>query len=502
MPIEMIEDEVAVKPSTTTAQKDAQRHVLALLREAGGGLVNRDDAVTREGVKYVIPQNATLIEASKFLRKLATEEDEETNFSRIFQARPWDGAYCAYKAMKEVFGAVNHVVGFAQGMFGPVKVKPTMISIPVGPGVSEQVPWGFFNLPGFEGCQIEFGGTRDKDKGELFYIAVTGPKRYRVEIEGLFNVVEAACAAYSIYKGKAIDGGDRPEFLNIDIDPSKVVYTGDVEVQLQANVWSVVEDSELQRAAGLPLKRSVLLHGPYGTGKTLFLGLTAAKAVENDWTYIRCRPGKDSYTDVLQTAALYAPAVVAFEDIDTLASAESSSTDVAKLLDTFDGVTSKGKEIIALLTTNHPEHIHKGMVRPGRLDAVIEIGSLDATGITKLVLSLIPERMMSPDVEWSAVADAMEGYMPAFIKEATDRAIRYALSRSKSMAGVIIDTEDLVNAANGLRPQLELMNDAHDHKGYRPPIDRLLRELTSEAVAATASNDWDAVEGDAPPKGR
>lgn len=492
----MSDEEQLVTHSTSTAQKEAQRSVMQALRTAAGGTVNRDDLVTREGVRYVIPQNATLIEASKFLRKLAAEQDEDTTFMRTFNARPWDGAYCAYKVMREVFGAVNHVVGFEQGMFGPVKVKPTMISIPVGPGKNEQVPWGFFNLPGFEGCNIHFSGTRDEDRGVLFQIMVEGPKKYKQEIEGLFNVVEAACSEYSIYRGQAIDGGEQADFLAIDIDPSKVVYTGDVEVQLEANVWSIIEDTELQRAAGLPLKRSVLLHGPYGTGKSLFLGLTAQKAVANGWTFIRCRPGKDNYLDVLQTAALYSPAVVAFEDVDTLATADANSTDVARLLDTFDGVTAKGSEVVALLTTNHPERIHKGMVRPGRLDAVIRIADLDATGITKLVCSLIPERMLAPSINWGEVSQAMSGYMPAFIKEATDRAIRYALAKSKSMDSVTIDTEDLVNAGNGLRPQLEMMESAEDHQGYRPPLDRVFREMVSEATAATAQNQWERVSGD------
>lgn len=468
--------DVTDKP--TSAQKLANKAVLSALRKAGGGNVNRDDLVTREGIKYVIPAAATLIEASKFLRKLAEDQEEETVFMRVFKARPWDGAYCAFRSMKEVFGAVAHVAK-DMGFWG--KQKPAMISIPVGPGRNEQVPWGHFHLPGLEGCTISFDSAFDEDDGLLFRIVVEGPKKYRAEIEGLFNLVEAAIQEGSIYRGQAIDGGEKPEFLNIDIDPSKVVYTGDVELQLQANVWSVIEDSDLQREAGLPLKRSILLHGPYGTGKSLFLGLTAKKAVENGWTFIRCRPGKDDYHDVMRTAALYTPAVIAFEDVDTLAAADANATDVARLLDAFDGVTSKGKEIIALLTTNHPERIHKGMVRPGRLDAVIRIDHLDSSGIIKLVCSLVPEAMLAPEINWTEVSDAMGGYMPAFIKEATDRAIRYALSRGKSLDSVTIDTEDLVNAANGLRPQLELMESAGDHTAHEPSLDKALRKLVYEA---------------------
>lgn len=460
-------------PAGPTAQEAATRSVLAALRAAGGGNVNRDDQVAREGTRYVIPATATLREASKFLRLLAEQQEEEHAWSRTFSYRPWDGAHCAHRAMREVFGAVADAGRF-----------PQTVTIPCGPGETVMIPWGQFVLPGLNGCTIEFGQTNDRDKGILFQVSVYGPKKYASEIEGLFALIEDACKAYSIYRGKAFDGQEMPEFLHIDIDPSKVVYTGDVEVQLRANVWSVIEDADLQRAAGLPLKRSVLLHGPYGTGKSLFLGLTAKKATEHGWTYIRCRPGIDTFESVLSTAALYAPAVVAFEDVDTLASADSSGTDVARLLDAFDGVTSKGKEIIALLTTNHPERIHKGMVRPGRLDAVIKIDALDADAIGRLVYTLVPEPMLAQDIDMTAVAGAMSGYMPAFIKEATDRAIRYAISRGKGQDARPIDTEDLVNAANGLRDQLDLMNAAEDHTGYTPTLDRTLRKIVAESVFA------------------
>lgn len=459
-----------------TPQEVAQRSVLEALRAAGAGNVNRDDMVTREGTRYTIPAKATLREASKFLRTLAEQQEEDHAWARNFPYRPWDGAVCAYRAMRETFGAVADAGKF-----------PQTITIPSGPGETIQVPWGEFSLPGLNGCTITFGATGDRDKGVLFAVTVYGPKKYASEIEGLFNLIESACATYSIYKGKAFDGQEMPEFLRIDIDPAKVVYTGDVEVQLRANVWSVIEDADLQRAAGLPLKRSVLLHGPYGTGKSLFLGLTAKKATEHGWTYIRCRPGVDTFESVLSTAALYAPAVVAFEDVDTLASSESSATDVARLLDAFDGVTSKGKEIIALLTTNHPERIHKGMVRPGRLDAVIRIDALDREAIGRLVSQLVPAEMLAPDVDLGAVATAMDGYMPAFIKEATDRAIRYAISRGKGSGPYAqrIDTEDLVNAAHGLRDQLALMSAAEDHTGFQPTLDRTIRRIVGEAIHAS-----------------
>ncbi|NIS12736.1 MAG: AAA family ATPase, partial [Thermoplasmata archaeon] len=88
--------------------------------------------------------------------------------------------------------------------------------------------------------------------------------------------------------------------------------------------------------------------------------------------FIQCRPGIDNVYDAMKTARLYQPAVVFYEDVDTIAQGDQTQGHVAvtQLLDIFDGLTAKSTKILAILTTNHPEKIHKGMVRPGRLDAV------------------------------------------------------------------------------------------------------------------------------------
>jgi hypothetical protein len=58
----------------------------------------------------------------------------------------------------------------------------------------------------------------------------------------------------------------------------------------------------------------------------------------------------------------------------------------------------------------------------------------------------------------------MEGYLPAFVKEAADRAMRYAIARDGRVTD--LDTSDFINAAVGLRPQFELMQGAKE--GERP----------------------------------
>src|SRR5690606_6383812 len=165
----------------------------------------------------------------------------------------------------------------------------------------------------------------------------------------------------------------------------------------------------------------------------------------------------------LSTARLYQPAVVFFEDVDSI-SASGDADDVTKLLDMFDGITAKGTEIMAVMTTNHVERIHKGMVRPGRLDAVLHIGALDRNGIERLIKSVVDPTVLG-DIDYDLVAEAMDGYLPAYVKEAVDRAVRYAIARTGGHVEKL-GTEDFVLAADGLRDQLRLQADAEE--GSRP----------------------------------
>jgi transitional endoplasmic reticulum ATPase len=194
---------------------------------------------------------------------------------------------------------------------------PRFIAVPTGPNETTEVPWGNFEVPLLEDTYFMTGGVQDEDLGPLFRVQVSCPRKLRPQVEGIFILLEAYLAEHSLYRGKAFNGGEMPEFLDLSlVDPEKVAYSEMVTAQLEANIWAVLRHAESLRDAGLPLKRAVLLHGPYGTGKTLAGLLTARIAVESGWTFIHARPGKDDVRDVLRTASLYAPAVVFAEDLD------------------------------------------------------------------------------------------------------------------------------------------------------------------------------------------
>ncbi|HKN45185.1 MAG TPA: ATP-binding protein, partial [Propionibacteriaceae bacterium] len=377
----------------------------------------------------------------------------EFQYTRVFDYRPLDGARAAGIAIRKAFG-------FSLGK--PIRTffgtrPPELVDVKVGAGLTEQVPWGALEVPGLEGVVLHLTSTFKPDYGKVFQVVVTGPRKHRFRIEGLMELIERELQTNSIYRGQAIDGSDPPEFLDLSsVDPEAVVYTQDVMRQLEANVWSPIKHADSLALLGQPGKRSVLFEGPYGSGKTLGAYLTAQVAVANGWTLVYCRPGKDDIDTVMQTAVIYQPSVVFVEDLDTIAGADVGTIDHhARVLDMFDGLKSKGLRMLLVLTTNHADKLHKAMLRPGRLDALIHVAEMDEPGVERMVRRTVGDAL-DPETDFSKVFEAVQGFMPAFVKEAIDRAVRYSVSIHDGRLGGIGTTE-LVLAAEGLRPQLELM---------------------------------------------
>lgn len=460
------------------AEKKAEKEILRNLAELGGKL-HDDDDITYAGDRLIIPTSMTLQRAVQFLQRKEIEMETETDFTKVFNYRPWDGAYCMWNAFKRTFGAVAHKG--TMGFFGPN--PPQMIDIPTDVGKSEQIPWGNFVLPLLPDVEFATFNSNHPELGPLFGITATGPKKHAAEIQGIFKIVEDELEVNSMYRGKAFDGQTMPEFIDLSgISPEDVVYSEDVMRQLEVNIWAQLRHTEQFEEEGIPLKRAVLVHGPYGTGKTLAAVLTGQEATANGWTFIKGRPGRDDLGFVMQTARLYQPAVVFYEDVDQIADTEvTSESGISRLLDDFDGIDAKGTRILCVLTTNHPDRLHKGMARPGRLDAMIRIADLDRQGMEKLVKARCGDKL-AEEIDWEAVYTAADQYMPAFVTEFADRAIRYAMARNGGDGkSVTISTDDLVASANGLRPQFELMTGAKDRR-ERPKLEEALGTLVQNVV--------------------
>jgi ATP-dependent 26S proteasome regulatory subunit len=139
-----------------------------------------------------------------------------------------------------------------------------------------------------------------------------------------------------------------------------------------------------------------------------------------------------------------------------------------------------------LMTSNHVDSLSKGMTRAGRIDAAIEIGSLDVEGIQRLISSMFEPSMLDENIDWEAVYESMHEYEPAFIINTFAGAKNAGLIRTGSLE-FTLTTEDFVAAANGLRTQ----HDTHSNAKIKPEADRLqglMANLVRDEVRTVLDN--------------
>ena len=83
--------------------EEAREAALEALAELGGKL-NTEDDITFYGTKFVLPANQTLDDSITFLQQRRDDEENETQFTRTFPYRPYDGARATALAIKEFAG--------------------------------------------------------------------------------------------------------------------------------------------------------------------------------------------------------------------------------------------------------------------------------------------------------------------------------------------------------------------------------------------------------------
>src|SRR3989344_3861548 len=269
--------------------------------------------IVQRGSTFTIPEGMSYGDAISVLEMLERhrlQESEPTEYTREFPYKLNDGAYATWQELRERFGIV--LTGGLMARTQKVQISPTE---------SVEVPWGAFEIPALGNATVSMcGGHSSRELGQIYCLHVHASKQYEDLVQQMFDAIDKRLRTSSIYRGQAIKGCDDPEFINLSgFDPNQVVYSAEVRSMLNASLWSPLKFSDAMRRDGVPLKRAVLLYGPYGTGKTLTGLMTALIAVQNGWTFVSAKPGREYLLDVLRMARLYSPAVVFFEDVDTAA---------------------------------------------------------------------------------------------------------------------------------------------------------------------------------------
>jgi transitional endoplasmic reticulum ATPase len=428
----------------------------------------KDVEIQRQGTQIILPPKMSFDEAIEWLRRKREEDERDVGIHHELHYSPLDGAVAFHRAMASKYGWAELVP--TPGFFG--STPPTMIGVPVSCTEKLQVPWGRVQIPGVAGF-LQTGIAAEPTP--RFIISGKVKQKHAAEVKELVDLTEQFLRNKSIYKGSAIkvsfewqrEGYDFdpsvhcPQFMSLGgTNESDLIFGNDVQNAINIGLFTPIEQADACRKYRVPLKRGVLLYGPYGTGKTLTANVTALKSVRNGFTFIYL----DNVLDLkkgLQFAAQYAPAVLFAEDIDRVVNGERSLS-MDEVLNTLDGVDTKGCEIITVFTTNHVENINPALLRMGRLDTLVEVKRPDAEAAIKLV-KLYGRGLLNPKVDYTRVGEKLKDRIPAFIRETLERAKIAAIQRLAAQGKLAdgieghVQEDDILNAASAMEPHAAML---------------------------------------------
>lgn len=462
----------------------------------GDFTIHRHDAP--ESRTVVLPQEISITQARDFLNAKVQESDQITIFTRQYKFRPDDGANAAANVIGRLYGIAVGVT--IKTMFGDI--LPETRNIRISKDETRLVPWGKTAIAALDNTFITLKFGYDDELGLVFQADVEGPHKWKSEVDHLFNEIQHELETNSIYKGKVLCGTDVPEFMDVSaFDRTTIQFANDVEDVLETAMFGAIRHTDAMVANGIPLKRTFLLTGTYGTGKSSVAQMAAQECEANGWTFVLARTGRDSVVEALRTARMYEPSVCVLEDIDTQAST-AKPDEVAELLETFDGITAKDSKVMVIMTSNHKDRIHAGMLRPGRVDYIVEIGELDRDGTERLLRAVIDPSALADDVDFDAVHAAMtvqvpvgdertvtHHFEPAFVRETAQHAKTWALVRAGGDK-YQLTTTDLVRAAHALHAQLTMLKLASEGIPSHT-IEGLMEAMVYKALSNVLIEDRD-----------
>jgi ATPase family protein associated with various cellular activities (AAA) len=426
-------------------------------------------SVSREGNKITIPLDLPYEAAIAALKKKIQEEEEFIDLNFSFEHTVPEGSLMLFDTLQALYGFIDQMG--TPGFFG--SSPPNIINVQTSKDTTKAIPWGRFGVPGIDG-HFEMGMDW-RLMVPYFSLKVHIRGKHKAEIHHIIAQMKARTD--SIYRGNAVrlqfpNPNEAtsiedffPKFMDLpNVTEDDLIFSKDIADVVDVTLFTPIRQTQFCRDESIPLKRGILLEGPYGVGKTLTANVTATLSRENGWTFIYMK-------DVMKLTQAYAfalhhqPAIIFCEDIDEALSLGVDEDDsdgikarnVNSVSIALDGIESKGAEVITVFTTNNVEHIAQVILRPGRIDTVVPVRPPDALAVQRLIRLFAKDKLPQSE-DLTRAGELLAGKNAAVVREVVERSKLGAVRRIKTRGQTLtISARDIEVSALGMEAHNRLL---------------------------------------------
>lgn len=331
-----------------------------------------------------------------------------------------------------------------------------------------------FKTPALMVCEIadiiDGNAIVKTPNGNKFYVAISGDCKNLRPGDTVLAEQKNLTVIKKVHSDKKFNV---EKFVIVEKPDISWDVVGGLDKQIQ-EIKEVIElplkKPQLFKKVGITPPKGILLHGPPGTGKTL---LAKGVAASTNSTFIEIvgselvqkfiGEGAKLVKEVFELAREKAPSIVFIDEIDALAAKRieigtSGEREVQRtfmqLLAELDGFKALGN-VKVIGCTNRKDILDPAVIRPGRLDRLIEVPLPSKEGIEE-VFKIHTKRMsIDKKIKLEKIYKKLEGFSGAEIKAVCTEAGYFAIRDNRTK----IKKEDIIRGIKKVKQKEEESRD-------------------------------------------